>query len=84
MKEFALVYQAGIANVFRFIGGDKKELVYQGDFRTAESLVRGAKLAGAFVGVFACNRAGNIKDAEWTVNLDNQPFSEKFSCKDLV
>lgn len=83
---FALVYQAGIANVFRLTDMGRynvRERVYQGDFRTAENLVRGAKLAGAPTAVFACNMAGDISQQAWTSNLAIQPFSDKFNCADL-
>lgn len=81
---FALVYQAGIANVFQVecfnclpFGRDAKR-VFQGDFRTAESITRGTGLAGAIVHSFACNRAGDIVNADWTDDLDSQPFSDSF------
>lgn len=81
---FALVYQAGIANVFQVkcfnccpFGRDAKR-VYQGDFRTAESIAFGTGLAGAAVQTLACNRAGDIIGSEWTDDLDSQPFSDSF------
>lgn len=84
---FALVYQAGIANVFKIteisLTEKVRERVYQGDFKSAENLVRGAKMAGAQTAVFACNMAGDIAKQNWTCNLDIQPFSDKFQCSDL-
>lgn len=83
-KRFALVYQGGIANVFTVdsfsshaIGRNAKR-VYQGDFHTAESIARGAALAGAIVRTLACNQAGDIAAAPWTKDLGEQPFCEKF------
>lgn len=86
-----LVYQAGIANVFRvavfnlaadaggLADGDRQaQRIYQGDFRTAESICYGMGLAGAIVRSAACNRAGDIAGQTWTEDLDAQPFSDKF------
>ena len=84
-----LVYQAGIANVFTTatLGLDPKDTtgqwadrkrIYQGDFRSAETLCYGMALAGAVVRTFACNMAGDIALQTWSANLDDQPFSEKF------
>lgn len=79
-----LVYQAGIANVFqveRLIptpkGRNAKRLI-QSDFRTCESFARGLAVAGVYVDTMACNRASDIVDAEWSQDLDEQPFSDKF------
>lgn len=52
--------------------------VYQGDFRTAEAMARGAKLAGATVYSAGCNRAGDVQGEQWTIALDTLPFSEDF------
>lgn len=81
---FALVYQGGIANVFRVESSNLKpdgrnaERVHQGDFRSAEAIAFGAGLAGAIVHTFACNLAGDITNATWTDGLEGQPFSESF------
>lgn len=91
---FWLVYQAGIANVFQVenfnlahdticpgVGtgtGRKARRVYQGDFRTAESIAYGCGLAGALVMTSACNQAGDIQNAQWTDDLESQPFADKF------
>lgn len=81
---FALVYQAGIANVFRVRCfnlapfGRSAERVMQSDFRTCEAFARGAAEAGAVVHSLACNMAGDIADAQWTDDLDAQPFADKF------
>lgn len=84
MKYAALVYQAGIANVFDLNGmtldpatrGARR--IKLGDFRSCEMFAQGLKAAGVVVTTAACNRAGDIADAEWSVNLDEQPFSDKF------
>lgn len=80
-----LVYQAGIANVFQvqkwgFTPAMRGETdrVYQGDFRTAEAMCRGAVYAGAQCVTMACNEAGDISDRIWTHKLAEQPFSDKF------
>lgn len=81
-----LVYQAGIANLFRVASFNKGTYardavrVYQGDFRTAEAMARGAELAGAIVRVSACNQAGDIIDATWNTPLGEAPFSSEFRC----
>jgi hypothetical protein len=81
---YVLVYQAGIANVFRVTsfnladyGRDAVRLV-QSDFRSAEAFARGLAAAGGIVKSAACNRAGDITHEKWTDDLDSQPFSDKF------
>lgn len=82
--KFMLVYQGCIANLFRVscfnlsdFGRDAQR-VFQGDFRTAEMMAHGAGLAGAVVMTSACNQAGDIRCAQWSEDLDSQPFSENF------
>jgi len=79
-----LVYQAGIANLFRVrcfnlqpFGRDATRL-YQGDFRGAELLAHGMGMAGAIVRSAACNEAGDIQDRPWSDDLDAQPFADRF------
>jgi hypothetical protein len=79
-----LVYQAGIANVFQVesfnmanYGRDARRLL-QSDFRTCEAFARGLVAAGVRVTSAACNRAGDVADAPWSEDLDEQPFSDKF------
>ena len=81
----ALVYQAGIANVFRVncfnlgpFGRDAMR-IYQGDFRGAEMLALGMAMAGSIVQTLACNQAGDIQEAQWSDDLEAQPFSDKFN-----
>lgn len=82
MKRFALVYQAGIANVFEtgpFNTADKYSRgfttrVLQSGFRTAEAFCLGAMAAGASVAVASCNRAGDITGEDWTPGLEDCPF----------
>jgi len=83
-RRMALVYQAGIANIFEVnsfnlanFGRDAVRL-YQGDFKTAEALAIGMGLAGCIVMTLACNQAGDIINEKWSDDLDNQPFSESF------
>lgn len=81
---FALVYQGGIANVFRVDSfnlsdcGRNATRIYQGDFRTGEAIAIGLGWAGAIVQTLACNKAGDIDRFHWTDDLDSQPFSDKF------
>lgn len=58
-----LVYQCGLANVFA--AGGKR--VYQGDFSTAEAMLRGAQLCGASVAVYHCDVAGDVltRQLDW-------------------
>lgn len=79
-----LVYQAGICNVFHVTSFNLSDFgrdavrIYQGDFRTGETLCYGLGLAGAVVRTAACNQAGDIARAHWSEDLDSQPFSEQF------
>ena len=85
-KVYALVYQAGIANVFEIrtanygtFGREAKRL-YQGDFHSAEMFIRGI-LTGddkslAITGY--CNMAGDIAEQNWGWELETAPFSDKF------
>ena len=80
----ALVYQAGIANVFAVTsfnmadyGRDAKRL-FQGDFYGCRMFCRGLIIAGIKIAVFACNEAGDITNRRWTDNLEEQPFYNKF------
>ena len=84
MKYAALVYQAGIANVFELgnmsldlVQRDAKRLM-QADFRKCENFAQGLKAAGVAVTTAACNKAGDIIHMEWSIDLDAQPFSDQF------
>jgi hypothetical protein len=79
-----LVYQGGIANVFQVdclnmadFGRNAKRLL-QGDFATCAAFAHGLGIAGVVVRTAACNQAGDITNAHWTENLEEQPFSDKF------
>jgi hypothetical protein len=74
----ALVYQAGIANVFDCTLTRDRSRIYQGDFRTAEMICYGLGRAGCFVRTYACNQAGDILSASWDTPLSDAPFSDKF------
>ena len=80
-----LVYQAGIANVFKVncfnvadYGRDARRLL-QSDFRTCESFALGCAAVGAIVRSVHCNMAGDIISAHWAEDLDAAPFSDQFS-----
>lgn len=83
MSTFVLVYQGGIANVFRvnmyrFSPYDRHaERIYQGDFHTAQSIVKGCALAGATVRTACCNQSGDVSNAWWDENYDRAPFSDQ-------
>jgi hypothetical protein len=77
-----LVYQAGIANIFRVDCfnlspfGREARRVYQGDFRGAYMLAQGMGMEGAIVRTAWCNAAGDIANTKWSEDRDSQPFSE--------
>ena len=79
-----LVYQAGIANVFlvdRFTltnEGRNAGRVQQGAFGRCEAFAAGMARAGAAVRSAYCNKAGDISAMEWSDNLDDAPFSDRF------
>lgn len=79
-----LVYQAGLANVFRVTSfnlsdyGRDARRIMQSDFKSCERFATGCGYAGAIVKVAACNQAGDVTKAPWSEDLERQPFSEKF------
>jgi len=81
---FMLVYQAGLANVFQVDCfnlspfGRNARRVMQSDFFSCEFFAHGLGHAGAIVATAACNQAGDIVNANWTDDLESQPFSDKF------
>jgi len=81
---FILVYQPGIANLFRLPPLDThtdgaNECMYEGDFRTAEAMTSPAILACAEVRVASCNRAGDIAELVWAQGLSDAPFRDQAS-----
>lgn len=80
MTKLVLVYQAGVANVFQIQSDGARKRLLQASFRECEWFMRGAQHAGAEVDVAACNRAGDIANADWTRDLDSQPFHDKYGC----
>lgn len=79
----ALVYQGGIANVFEIdhitINPDKRRArrLLQGSFRDCLMFARGMKWAGAIVMTAHCRLAGDITDAEWSLDLEDAIFAEE-------
>ena len=70
MGRAILVYQAGIANVFRQDApGLPKTRLLQGTFGQAEMFARGLKAAGVVTEVAYCNEAGDIMDSRWHFGL---------------
>lgn len=79
-----LVYQAGIANVFAapsnaLMDFSKRVRLLQSDFHSCELFARGMGQAGERVRTRACNMAGDIALQPWSLDLENQPFSDRFS-----
>ena len=82
VRRYALVYQAGIANIFRVscfnlsdYGRDAMR-VYQGDFHTAEAIFHGMWLGGAKLMTAHCPNAGDIAHQQWRTDFDAMPFRE--------
>jgi len=87
----ALVYQAGIANVFRVgafnsLSAKRGETIRlrQADFRSCASFAAGAAEAGADVRTYFCNMAGDISAADWTRNIDDAPFKDQLILVETV
>ncbi len=84
MRYAALLYQAGIANVFELESIDtrlatrKVKRLMQADFRSCEMYARGLKDAGVAVTTMHVNVAGDAAQAEWSGDLDTAPFCDKF------
>lgn len=82
VSKAVLVYQAGIANVFkvdRFSLGCRDRFglrLMQADFRSCEMFAHGLGVAGAVVLTASCNQAGDIINAEWVEGLDDCPFRD--------
>ncbi len=77
--KFILVYQGGLANLFRVPSFDSytegaNKRVYQGPFHVAETMARGAMLTGAQVRVASCNHAGDIAELVWAQGMSDCPF----------
>ena len=70
----ALVYQAGIANVFEM---PSKKRLMQNDFRSCEWFCAGMIAAGSKLKIWSCNKAGDIKDQLWAIGLDDCPFRDQ-------
>lgn len=79
-RVYTLVYQGGIANVFRHLTGEsERQRIMQSDFRSCEHFCRGLKEGGHTVFVAWCNEAGDIRQRPWnTTNFDNAPFHDSF------
>lgn len=67
MKEFTIVYQCGLANVFDTTGGheEHRRRVLQASFRECEAFMRGARAAGAEVRIRHADVAGDCTLANW-------------------
>ena len=79
MRYAAIVYQAGIANVFktRYTTPPlkrKAQRLLQGSFAECEAFIRGLSAAGVGVYCAMCNEAGDITDREWMYDITNAPF----------
>jgi len=70
MSDYALVYQNGIANVFRYSEGRVTVFrVMQSDFRTCEAFAAGLLEAGANVEVRHCDEMGDIAKRPWPAGV---------------
>ena len=84
-KQIALVYQAGIANVFECAKVSAEpydrhaKRLMQADFAACENFASGMRAARLVVFTLHCNEAGDIQDSRWSWNLDEAPFRESFS-----
>jgi hypothetical protein len=80
---YYLVYQGGIANIFKTLDKSqayKVSRIKQGDFRSCEQFCRGLKEAGADVTPAWCNQAGDITHSEWQFeNFQDAPFNYSFA-----
>lgn len=69
--KFVLVYQRGIANVFRVDSlnltpyGRQAIRAFQGSYERAEAVALGLKIAGCTVGTCHCDLPGDVVDAKW-------------------
>ena len=59
--------------------GRAAKRLLQSDFQACSYFARGLAAAGVKVMTMACNEAGDISFSHWSTDLDNQPFSQKFS-----
>ena len=80
-----LLYQAGIANVFKVdsfnlsdYGRDAERLI-QGSFGQCETFARGLVAAGATVTTAHANVAGDASRVKWSDDISEAPFRESFS-----
>lgn len=79
---FALVYQAGIANIFRiaklspYAESRKAERIKQGCFDECFNVAVGLGIGGHKVRTFSCNVAGDCAGGSWAPGLDDCPFRE--------
>ena len=84
IRTAALVYQAGIANLFevsrqRVLPVHRTEhRIAQGDFHTLEAIAYDLMRAGADVQSYACNMAGDVARQVWSSDLSSAPFSSQF------
>ena len=74
-NRYVLVYQCGIANVFRVDSwnmadyGRVAERVLQGAYTTCIAFSRGLAEAGALVATAHCDLAGDIAGSHWTEGM---------------
>lgn len=84
MRNFMLVYQAGIANVFEVehlsdfaaTRGTTRRLL-QHAFSPCEWYAHGLRDGGHRLRVASCNQAGDILGANWVAGLDDCPFRDQ-------
>lgn len=80
-----LVYQMGIANVFKVdrltfdIDERNAKRLRQGSFLYCEEFVRGLQAAGCHVGSASCSMSGDITNQPWAPLDDSVVFFDKMN-----
>ena len=83
----ALVYQAGIANVFKVESfnlaayGREAQRIRQSSFQDCISFAQGLAAAGAKVITAHCDKAGDISTATWVEGIGDLWADEKVEIK---
>ncbi len=78
--KLAIVYQAGLANVFEVTNFKKPfrmRRVLQGSFAECERFCQGAEYMGAEIKAFSRNVAGDVSLHAWKEGIEDCPFREK-------
>lgn len=79
IRQFALVYQGGIANVFEMQDRMPPRRVMQGTFLACEVYATALMEMGAEMEVHFCNMAGDIRLEAWDTTREAAPFTDSMS-----